>query len=596
MAQAGPQAILQRYTLLRKIATGGMAEVFLAEQTGAGGFKKRVAIKRILPAFAEDPKFVEMFLDEARVAAMFHHPNLIQIYELGDVDGLLSLVMEYVRGLSLSELLKRAVALGAPPIELGVAARIVAQAAEGLHYAHEFQDPDSGQALELVHRDVSPQNILISKEGIVKVMDFGIAKAAGQMHHTSTGTLKGKLAYMPPEQLNGKPLDRRADVWALGVVLYELLAGRRPFVGDSEAGVFRAILQEEPPELGELRPEVPTLLREIAAGALARDRDRRTATAGELARQLEDYLQGEAHTTPADVSAWLTPLLPAGGESASASGVMLTPSNLQRPPARELVVPTPARSSAPTRVDAAAAGASVTPPSMVTAPTRLKPLPSDHSLLLPPLPQQQRPSWLLWMGGAFLTTFLIGGAGMLVWKVEGGGAPPVEAPVPAPAMAVQPPVPVAVAAPVPAAAPATVPALPRPPPLAAAPTPAPPVAAIPRAAPRPHDKHREPPPRRRGPAAPHEKAVLARSVDPAPADDAPGPMGSLMVNTDPWSNVTVDGRDYGQTPTTPPIRLRAGRHLLVCTNPDSGLVHRETIVIPAGGPPVRRLIKLGGSE
>jgi eukaryotic-like serine/threonine-protein kinase len=543
MAQAGPQAILQRYTLLRKIATGGMAEVYLAEQTGAGGFKKRVAIKRILPAFAEDPKFVEMFLDEARLAAMFHHPNLIQIYELGEVDGLLSLVMEYVRGLSLSELLKRAIALGAPPIPFGVAARIVADAAQGLHYAHEFQDPDTGGALGLVHRDVSPQNILLSREGVVKVMDFGIAKAAGQMHHTSTGTLKGKLAYMPPEQLNGKPLDRRADIWALGVVLYELIAGRRPYIGDSEASVFRAILQEEPPPIPALRA------------------DQRTATAGAMARQLEAFLQEGAHTTAAEVAEWMKPLLPAAGETGA--GAMLTPSNLSKPA---------------TGREAGRAAAS-------------GPSSSDRSLQLPPLPPPRRPAWLLWAGGAFAGTLALGAVGLLAWKLAEAPTPAdVAAPTPAP-VAVAPSVPEPlpppprpqVAPPAPAAAA---------PPPAAHPVPIPALAAGPAETASHREKRREAAARHHRASA--EKTPIARAADSAPVEESSGAMGSLVVNTEPWSRVTIDGRDVGQTPL-PNLPLRPGRHLLVCTNPDTGLVHRETVVIPPGGR-VKRLIQLAGGE
>ncbi|HUB08839.1 MAG TPA: serine/threonine-protein kinase, partial [Myxococcales bacterium] len=310
MPTAG-SSILQRYRVIRKIATGGMAEVFLAEQTGAGGFKKRVALKRILPAFAEDPKFVAMFLDEARLAAMFHHPNLVQIYELGEIDGLLCLVMEYVRGLSLAELLKRAV----DPVPVEVAARVALDACEGLHYAHEFQDPDTSQPLCLVHRDVSPQNILVSKEGIVKVMDFGIAKAVGQAHHTNTGTLKGKLSYMPPEQLEGKALDRRADVWAMGVVLYQMLTGRKPFGSGSEASIMRAILAGKPQPLGELRSGLPAAVRSAVERALQGDLEKRTPSARALAEELESFLSTGPRATAAEVAAWMRPLLPLPGEA-----------------------------------------------------------------------------------------------------------------------------------------------------------------------------------------------------------------------------------------------------------------------------------------
>ncbi len=579
MSDSRSPTILQRYHLLRKIATGGMAEVFLAEQTGAGGFKKRVAIKRILPAYAEDPKFVEMFLDEARLAAMFHHPNLIQIYELGEVDGLLCMIMEYVRGVSLSELNKRAHALGEAPLAWGVAARIVAQACEGLQYAHDFSDPDSGEPLELVHRDVSPQNILISKEGIVKVMDFGIAKAAGQIHHTSTGALKGKLAYMPPEQLNGKPLDRRADVWALGVVLYELLAGRRPFVGESEASVFRAILMEPVEPLETLAPGIPAPLQAIVNGALTRELDQRTPTAGAMARQLEDWLQGGPRTGQADVAEWMTPLLPEPGQGGGAP--MLTPSNLSEQQASADPVPDEDPTAVPSGLEPA--GASVDVSMSFSRSSR----------------SQARRHQLTWLdvSAAAAVTLAIG-VGVWAWW-------PQRQPTAPAALALAPSAPPVVQAPQPAA---TIPA-PQPAP-APVPTTTKPQAAEVRtpATPGPvarHEQHREPAPRRHSsyePALPNtpqppKRVIVARSTDGSPAAETGvetnGPMGSLVVNTDPWSRVTIDGRDFGQTPL-PGVPLKPGRHELVCT-PESGPPHRETVVIPPGER-VKRLIKLAGGE
>jgi serine/threonine-protein kinase len=578
MSDPQSPTILQRYHLLRKIATGGMAEVYLAEQTGAGGFKKRVAIKRILPAFAEDPKFVEMFLDEARLAAMFHHPNLIQIYELGEVDGLLCMIMEYVRGVSLSELNKRAHTLGQASLAPGLAARILAQACEGLQYAHDFQDPDSGEALGLVHRDVSPQNILISKEGIVKVMDFGIAKAAGQIHHTSTGTLKGKLAYMPPEQLEGKPLDRRADVWALGVVLYELLAGRRPFVGESEAAVFRAVLMDPIQPIEALVPGIPPPLRAVVNGALTREIDRRTPTAGAMAQQLEDWLQGGPRTGPAEVSAWMKPLLPEAGEGGGAG--MLTPSNLSKPPSASLSVE-PDESALPTTWVPAGTPVDVSMSSSV----------SGRGDKLRAQPEKRPLSWLA-VAAAAAVTVAIGG-GVWVWMSE---------PRPEPRLAPS-SQPLAVAPPAPAPKPD--PPAPLPPPTVVkpvepevtAPTMPGPVAR--------HDKHREPAPRHHGnyePALPNnplppKTITVTRSEDSNPASpkggDTGGPMGSLVVNTDPWSRVTIDGRDFGQTPL-PGVPLKPGPHVLVCT-PESGPAHRETVVIPPGER-VKRLINLSGGE
>jgi serine/threonine-protein kinase len=329
MTGASPST-LDRYRIVRKLATGGMAEVFLAEETGLGGFKKRVAIKRILPAYAGDREFLDLFLDEARLAAMFQHPNLVQIFDLGEIDGLLCIVMEYVQGATLAQLAEATRKLGRPAFPPAIAARILAQACDALDYAHGFTDPDSGQALGLVHRDVSPQNLLISKEGFVKVADFGIARAAGQIHHTSPGRLKGKMAYMPPEQMNGRPIDRRSDVWALGVMLYELLTGRPLFTGDDEMALFRAVLVEPiKPLLG-----IPGPLRSTALGALTRRIDQRTASAAAMSGQLEDWLQKQPRVGQAEVAAWMKPLLAALESPAAATPAAPLPA-----PARPQHVP-----------------------------------------------------------------------------------------------------------------------------------------------------------------------------------------------------------------------------------------------------------------
>ena len=198
---------LGKYQLLRKLATGGMAEVFLAKTDGPMGFEKHLVIKRILPHLAEDPQFVDMFLAEAKLAAQLNHPNLVQLFDFGEAEGSYFIAMEYIDGPTLRLLLSRARDLRIP-ITLGLAARIVSSAAEGLAYAHDFRDHVTDEPLHLVHRDVSPDNILVSRSGGVKLVDFGIAKARGQSHHTQAGTVKGKVAYMAPEQLRGEPLDR----------------------------------------------------------------------------------------------------------------------------------------------------------------------------------------------------------------------------------------------------------------------------------------------------------------------------------------------------------------------------------------------------
>ncbi|MFY0569464.1 protein kinase domain-containing protein [Archangium lansingense] len=288
-----------RYQLLHKLASGGMAEVFLAKAAGPQGFEKTLVVKRILPHLAEEPSFVEMFFSEARLAALLNHPYIVQIFDFGESEGAYFLAMEYIDGPNLRMLCKRAHATGMPlPVQL--CAKMISLACEGLAYAHEFVDPGTGEPLGLVHRDISPDNLLVSSHGTLKVVDFGIAKATNQLHHTRSGIIKGKVAYMAPEHLRDKPLDARADVFALGVVLYELLSGRKPFEAEGEVGLMQAILHQPPVPMSARRADVPESLCLILERALAKDRDARYGSCRELQADLERYL----HTTGEPVGAW----------------------------------------------------------------------------------------------------------------------------------------------------------------------------------------------------------------------------------------------------------------------------------------------------
>ncbi|MGZ3481326.1 MAG: serine/threonine-protein kinase, partial [Myxococcaceae bacterium] len=288
---------LGKYQLLRKLATGGMAEVFLAKTDGPMGFEKLLVIKRILPHLAQDPQFIEMFLGEAKLAAQLNHPNLVQLFDFGEAEGSYFIAMEYIDGPTLRYLLARSRDLQAP-ISLALAARIVSSAAEGLAYAHDFRDHLTDEPLHLVHRDVSPDNILISRSGAVKLVDFGIAKARGQSHHTQAGTVKGKVAYMAPEQLRGEPLDRRVDLYALGVVLYELCTGRMPFEANSDASMVRAVLYDAVIPAAQRVPNLPPALQSIIGHLLARDREARYQDCRTLHADLEAFVRstGEATT------------------------------------------------------------------------------------------------------------------------------------------------------------------------------------------------------------------------------------------------------------------------------------------------------------
>jgi len=268
---------LGKYQLLKKLATGGMAEVWLARQTGIEGFNRHVVVKRILPHLAEDREFVDMFLNEARIAARLTHPNIGQIYDLGEQGGQYYIAMEFIRGEDLGRIMRRAWGTG-QWIARPVALRIIADACQGLYYAHSRVD-DSGRPLNIVHRDISPQNILVSFDGAVKVVDFGIAKAADQVSNTKSGAIKGKFAYMAPEQAAGKPLGARTDIFALGLVLYELLTGVRPLKRDSEIATLQAALEcaiEAPSVVAEVPPELdPVVMQAIAKASDDRYKDAR---------------------------------------------------------------------------------------------------------------------------------------------------------------------------------------------------------------------------------------------------------------------------------------------------------------------------------
>jgi serine/threonine-protein kinase len=279
-----------KYELVRKLATGGMAEVFLARFEWALGLEKTVVVKRILPHLAEDPSFCEMFFSEAKLAAQLSHPNIAQIIEFGEHEGTYFLSMEYVDGPSLRSL-EYSAALREETIPFAHSARIAACCCEALAYAHELADARTGEPLQLVHRDVSPDNILIGRTGAVKLVDFGIAKAATQTHRTETGGVKGKLGYMSPEQLRAKPLDRRTDVYALGVVLYEMLSGGRPYDAPTEASLLTAILTEDMVPLHARSPDAPEALERIILRALQRRPEDRYPDCRAMHADLEEFLR-----------------------------------------------------------------------------------------------------------------------------------------------------------------------------------------------------------------------------------------------------------------------------------------------------------------
>ncbi|PTL78172.1 serine/threonine-protein kinase [Vitiosangium sp. GDMCC 1.1324] len=275
-------APIGKYVVKRKLAEGGMAEIYLATAMGPEGFEKEVVIKRVRSFLSDDEGFVQMFIAEARLASRLNHANVVQIFDFAKHEDSYYLAMEYVRGCSLWDLRKRCreKGIGMPPL---LVAHIGAQVAAGLHYAHRAKSPD-GEPLGLVHRDVTPHNVLLSFDGAVKLTDFGIAKAGNKL--TQPGVLKGKFAYMSPEQSRGEAVDSRTDVFALGVVLWEMLTGGRLFDGDSELAVLRAVQESVIAPPARLNPDVPEDLDEVVSIALDRDPEARYQSAGELERAL----------------------------------------------------------------------------------------------------------------------------------------------------------------------------------------------------------------------------------------------------------------------------------------------------------------------
>ena len=282
-------SILGRYELLLRIAQGGMACVWAARLHGSRGFKKLVAIKTILPGVMGEDRLEEMFLEEASLASGIHHPNVVDTIELGEHDGTLFMVLEWVDGEPLSVVINEAQKNGGIPLPIGV--NLVAQACKGLHAAHELTD-QNGTPLGLVHRDISPHNLLVTFNGIVKVVDFGIAKATQKASTlTEAGEIKGKLAYMAPEQVRGREMDRRADVFALGTLLYVITTGRHPWKGDNPGETAQRLCSERPAKPPSAnRPDYPEALEAVVLKALEKDPDRRYASAAEMLSALDDAL------------------------------------------------------------------------------------------------------------------------------------------------------------------------------------------------------------------------------------------------------------------------------------------------------------------
>ncbi len=377
-----------KYTLFELIGRGGMAEVYKARIQGPAGFERTFVVKRILPHLSSDPTFIKMFVEEAKLSARLAHPNIVHIFELGAVEGEYFISMEYIRGHDLSETM-RAIwkTLGPPRPEL--VAYIGREACRGLAYAHSLTD-ENGQALGMVHRDVSPSNVMLSYEGAVKLLDFGIAKALGDAPETTkNGTMKGKYAYMAPEQTEGENVDNRSDIFACGIVLHEVLTGRRLFKGANDVQTIERVRRCDVPRPSLQNPAVPPALDAIVLKALARNPADRWGDAAEMADALDDIVHA-ARFQPTHLAQLLFDLFPkeAGGSRPTSPHTTLHGHT--------------ATGSASIR------SASLAPTSFTSS--GAGPAPVD-----PAIPLKPKGSFR----GAFLTLLVLAGIGGVGWKVYG---------------------------------------------------------------------------------------------------------------------------------------------------------------------------------
>jgi serine/threonine-protein kinase len=517
-----------------------------------------VVVKRMHVQHADDSATVRMFLDEARLALRLSHPNIVRTDRLGSFDGRHGIVMEFLEGQPFHQVLKRAYETEAT-LSLEVAVQIAIAALDGLHYAHELKD-EEGNPLSIVHRDVSPQNLFITYDGAVKLLDFGIAKNALQDGRTRTGLLKGKVSYMAPEQARGDDLDRRADIWSLGVVLWEAVTGSRLFKGSNEAATLNMTLTDEVPPPSMRRPDLPPELEAILLRALKRDPAQRYATAADMRDELEAWLSNRE-------------LMPSGSVSQMMPRLFGKEMREHRQRVQSLLhaTPEPTTESGVTLI-ASQLGGSRTFSSLQATQV------SSVTDLMEELTRQRR-----------VTTRLLGGLLVLVGAALLAGLylmlqrPPVFAAAPPGSAEKR-----AAVAPAVTALPATEPEAPGQ--QAATSAAARPVAAaLPAAAGAsrwPTGARNSKATRQASSTSPSEVAASAPS--PAPAPSAAIEMGRLNLDTTPWAIVSEGGRVLGQTPLVG-VALPVGTHTLLLSNPEQGLKTAYQVTIAAGQVTSRRI-------
>jgi serine/threonine protein kinase len=577
--QISPIAIerFDEYVMVAKIGQGGMAEVFLALSRGPSSFRKLLVIKRLHPHLNDDPQVVQMFLHEATLAARLHHAHIVQTNEVGHFRGQVFLAMEYLEGQPLHRVLQR---LRAQDTQLpaAVAARIVADVLDGLHYAHELRDYDDSP-LGIVHRDVSPQNVFVTYDGQVKLLDFGIAKAASVDAHTRNGLIKGKFSYIAPEQARGEDVDRRADLWSMGVTLWECLSGERPFRGNTDVAVLRSTLSDELPLLSDVAPQVPEDLARVVERSLQRERSLRYPSAQAFKDELEGWLgtlsRPCSRTTIAGVmKALFYDKIEERKEILRQCLAEVGDPEADEPtPKRNVVLRPPSVHDEPTVTYRGAVPARGTPmPMLPVAEQQLEPA---------ALPERSNGGWK----AAVVLLVLVLAAGFAFLRAPERPRPLTEVAAPTASAAAAPPV----VSPAPSARLTAVRAVPdaKPAPAVALPAPAP-GPSTPALAARP-GSHPHVPPYRPAPraAAPVETAASepvpaadGTRAEPAASTPKPQPMGRLVLESTPYAIVSLDGKKLGITPID--VELPAATHTLTLRNPEQGLETRYRVTIPPG--------------
>lgn len=572
---------LERYKLLARLGQGGMAEVYLAAWEVAPFVHRPVVIKRLHPHFNEDPRLVQMFLDEARLLTQLDHPHIVKTLEAGVIEGRCCIAMEYLEGQPLQRVLRRANERGG--LAAHVAVSIAISVLDGLHYSHETKDAQ-GAPLEIVHRDVSPQNVFVSNDGQVKVLDFGIAKANSQEGRTATGIVKGKVGYIAPEQARAEQVDRRADIWSVGVVLWEALTGARLFKAESDAATLGLTLQGQIPSAGSRRVGIPEELEGVLMRALQRDPALRYQTAGAMRKDLEGWLARAGFSRDARVIAGLMKDLFATEiiEQKRLVSVLMARS--------DCTPPAPASNRSPSSTSALYL--KVPPTSATSADlTRM----NDQ---MEELGKRHRRAFRSML--ALLAAFMLMACLTAFWSAMRSNANAARA-LPAANLA----------AALPAARPVQT-AEPHSPPRAVEaaverPAPAQPaesatsvaVAAalqgepIPVKFARPVAQQQLPlrPTKAASPSAPVAvEAAPSASIAPsaAKADVVAPSFGYLTIDTSPWSLVSVGGKVLGQTPLIG-VKLPAGTQVLSLKNPEQGIETSYPVTIESGKTTVRRI-------